>query len=285
MTATMADTRTLHCFAPPGDLLNGARKVSRGSGQQGGADCVVADVRLVVRALPVVTLIAAVFAGCVTVYQPLMSLQRPAVVDPQLANFQGRRFLVRCVSDAQLAPSDAQGLCLKLRSLFAVQGAEVAIEVPIEGMPGGGVRATEQQPDLTIELRSRLVHEANNRLLWILSVASLTLVPTIAELTFVQDVTIRDGSGFVLASDSLQGRFINYFGFGIWAVNSALDFLVRSQEEKLTGKQAHQEFTRDFYRQISQLTFDAHMRSMVLRGFQPQPAPAAEQARGPAGGG
>jgi hypothetical protein len=89
----------------------------------------------------------------------------------------------------------------------------------------------------------------------------------------------------VLASDSLQGRFINYFGFGIWAVNSTLDFLVRSPEEKLTGKQANQEFSRDFYRQISQLAFDAHMRSLVLRGFQPQLAPPGQRASAPGGGG
>jgi hypothetical protein len=65
---------------------------------------------------------------------------------------------------------------------------------------------------------------------------------------------------------------VKYFGFGVWAVNGALDFLVRADDEKLTGKQAEQEFTRDYYRQVSQLTFDAHMRSLVLRGFQPEPA-------------
>ena len=102
---------------------------------------------------------------------------------------------------------------------------------------------------------------------------SFTLVPTIAEFTFAQEVTIRDGAGFVLASDSLQGRFVRYFGLGVWAVNSALDFLVRSDEEKLTGDAAQQEFTRDFYRQLSQLAFDAHMRSLVLRGFEPEPRP------------
>ncbi len=236
----------------------------------------MAEVRSKVRSLTVVTLLAATAAGCVTVYQPLMSLQRPVVVDPQLANFQGRRVLIRCVSDTHLAPPDAQSLCLKLRSLFAVQGAEAVMDVPIEGMPFGA-RPPATPPDLTIEVRSRLLHEGNSKLLWILSVATFTLVPTIAELTFAQDVTIRDASGFVLASDSLQGRFIEYFGLGIWAVNSTLDFLVREEEEKLTGRQAKEEFTRDFYRQISQLAFDAHMRSLVLRGFQPQPAPPAGQ--------
>ena len=117
------------------------------------------------------------------------------------------------------------------------------------------------------------MHHENSAILWFLSIVSFTLVPTIAEFTFAQEVTIRDRAGFVLASDSLQGRFVRYFGFGVWAVNSALDFLVRSDDEKLTGDMAQQEFTRDYYRQISQLTFDAHMRSLVLRGFQPERAP------------
>jgi hypothetical protein len=226
---------------------------------------------------PLLALLGTVLAGCVTVYQPLVSLQRPVPIDPQLANFQGQRLLVRCLPGEYLPASDALRLCFKVRNLFAVQGAEVEVEVPVEGRSSGAGQA-ERKPDLSIELRSRLLHREDSKILWFLSFASFTLVPTIAEFTFAQEVTIRDSAGFVLASDSLQGRFVRYFGFGIWAVNNALDFLVRSDEEKLTGKQAEQEFTRDFYRQISQLTFDAHMRSLVLRGFQPRPGPPAQPA-------
>jgi hypothetical protein len=221
----------------------------------------------------VLTIVAALVSGCVTVYQPLVSLQRPVAVDPQLANFQGQRVLVRCVSDADLAPADAMGLCLKLRSLFAVQGAEVEMQIPVEG-PAAGPAPPEHRPDLTVELRSRRLHEGNSKLLWILSVATLTLVPTISEFTFAQEVTIRDRDGFVLAADSLQGRFLSYFGLGVWGVNATLDLLVRSKDEKVTGGQANREFTGDFYRQITQLAFDAHMRSLVLRGFQPGGPPA-----------
>jgi hypothetical protein len=229
-------------------------------------------------------LLGAALSGCVTVYQPLVSLQRPVPIDHQLANFEGQRFLVRCVPGDGLPPSDAQRLCFKVRSLFAVQGAEVEVEIPIQGRPGGAGQAA-LEPDLSIELRSRLLHSENSKVLWFLSVASFTLVPTIAEFTFAQEVTIRDGAGFVLASDSLQGRFVNYFGFGVWAVNAALDFLVRSDDEKLTGNVAGKEFTRDFYRQLSQLAFDAHMRSLVLRGFQPAPAPAPTAAPASSAGG
>jgi hypothetical protein len=216
-------------------------------------------------------LVGALLSGCVTVYQPLLSLQRPVPIDPQLANFQGQRLLVRCVPGEYLRPADAQRLCIKVRSLFAVQGAEVEVEVPIEGRPGGPAQA-ELRPDLSIELRSRLLHQDNSKLLWFLSVFSFTLVPTIAEYTFSQEVTIRDSAGFVLASDSLQGRFVKYFGVGVWAVNRVADLLVRADADELTGKHAPLEFTRDYYRQLSQLTFDAHMRSLVLRGFQPDPA-------------
>ena len=229
------------------------------------------------RGMGLLALVGAVLSGCVTVYQPLVSLQRPVPIDPQLANFQGQRFLIRCVSGEYLVPADAQRVCTKVRSLFSVQGAEVALEVPSEGSPASAVQL-EPRPDLVIELRSRLLHRENSKLLWILSATTFTLVPTIAEYTFAQEVTIRDSAGFVLASDSLQGRFVKYFGLGVWAVNRVADFLVRAEDEKLTGNQAPQEFTRDFYRQISQLTFDAHMRSLVLRGFQPQPAPTTPPA-------
>jgi hypothetical protein len=239
--------------------------------------------------LRLLTLLAAVVSGCVTVYQPLVSLQRPVAVDPQLANLQGQRLLVRCVLGPYLAVDDAQRLCLKVRNLFAVQGAEVELEIPGEETPGGSVEAAFR-PDLTLELRSRLMHEQNSSLLWILSAMTFTLVPTIAEVTFAQEVTIRDRTGFVLASDSLEGRFVRYFGLGVWGVNKTLDLLVREEDEELTGNVADQEFTQDFYRQLSQLAFDARMRSLVLRGFETEaprtlppavPPPGAERGDRP----
>jgi hypothetical protein len=140
----------------------------------------------------------------------------------------------------------------------------VETQVPMEGV---FTAPPQRPPDLTIEVRSRLLHQGNNKLLLILSVATLTLVPTISEFTFAQEVTIRDRDGFVLAADTMQGRFLHYFGLGIWGVNAALDFLVRDKDEQITGGQAQREFSQDFYRQISQLAFDAHMRARVLRGF------------------
>src|SRR5689334_13680851 len=75
-------------------------------------------------------LLAVLSSGCVTVYQPLVSLQRPVAVDPQLANFEGQRVLVRCIPGDYLQPNDAAQLCRNVRSLFTKQGAQVEVEVP-----------------------------------------------------------------------------------------------------------------------------------------------------------
>jgi hypothetical protein len=209
-------------------------------------------------------------SGCVTVYQPLVSLQRPVVVDPRIANFEGQRMLVRCIPGDYLQPADADQLCRNVRSLFTKQGAQVEVEVPRAGVSArdeqGGPKA-----DLIIDLKARLVHEESSALLGVVSGLTLTLVPVISEFTFAQDVTIRDSSGFQLASDTLQGRFVRYTGIGIWAVNSALDLLVRSEAEELTGDAPKKDFSRDFHGQLSQLAFNARMRSLVMRSFEEPP--------------
>jgi len=210
-------------------------------------------------------------SGCVTtVYQPLVSLQRPVVVDPRIANFEGQRMLVRCIPGDYLQPDDAQQLCRNVRSLFTKQGAQVEVEVPRAGLSARGEQEGPK-PDLIIHLKARLVHEENSALLWTLSGLTLTLVPAITEFTFAQDVTILDSSGFQLASDTLQGRFVRYTGVGLWAVNSVLDLFVRSDEEELTGDAPKKDFSRDFHAQLSQLAFNARMRSWVMRGFEEPP--------------
>jgi hypothetical protein len=209
-------------------------------------------------------------SGCVTtVYQPLVSLQRPVIIDPQVTNFEGQRLLLRCVPSDYLGPEDSRLLCRRLRTLFTTQGAQV--EVSQGGRTSGEDKEGAARPDLIIELRSRLLHEDNSTLLWVLSGLTLTLVPAITEYSFSQDVTIRDSSGFLLASDNLQARFVRYSGFSVWAVNGVLDLLVRPEAEKLGGDTANRDFSRDFYGQLSQLAFNAHTRSVVMRGFELEP--------------
>jgi hypothetical protein len=217
-------------------------------------------------------LLAFMLSGCVTtVYQPLVSLQRPFIIDPQVANFEGQRLLLRCVPGDYLGWEESQLLCQRLRTLFTTQGAQVEAGGSYGGRSGGGEEGAAR-PDLIIDLRSRLLHEDNSPFLWLLSGLTLTLVPAITEYSFSQDVTIRDSSGFLLASDNLQARFVRYSGFSVWAVNGVLDLLVRPEAEKLGGDTASRDFSRDFYGQISQLAFNAHTRSVVMRGFELEPS-------------
>lgn len=224
--------------------------------------------------------IAGATSGCVTVYQPLVSLQRPVVVDHRQTNFEGLKLLVRCVPGDAMPPADAETLCRNVGTLFRNQGAEVDHEVPREGR-GSRFDEEEEKPELIMDIRSRLLHDEDSGALSILSGLTFTLIPTIEEQSFAQDVTIRDGSGSLLASDSLQARFVRYYGAGVWGINALLDVLVRPKEDELTGNVASEDFSRDFYGQLSQLMFNARIRSQVLRGFPSPPAPPSPEAPAP----
>jgi hypothetical protein len=224
----------------------------------------------------------AIFAsGCassmatVTVYQPLSSLQKPTALHVSESNFAGQRMLIRCVpsTDGKYhKPADAQRLCVKLSSLFTNQGAQVDIAVPQRG--GGAVPelVNGARPDLIVEVTTRLLHEKNPAFLWAACVLSCSVIPAYHEQSIAQDISIRDADGFELASDSLQARFVEYQGGGIWVVNKALDLTVREEPEHLTGNAAGKEFSRDFYRQVNQLAFNARVRAAVLRSFDTPPA-------------
>lgn len=221
--------------------------------------------------------------GClsVTVYEPLLGLQRPVVLRTDAANFEGQRILVRCVPNDYMDSSEMDGLCGLVRTAFSNQGAEVEVEVPRDGAVREDSEERPSPKDLTIELSSRLLHEDNPPILWFLSYITLTLVPVITEFSFAQDVRITDGDGGLLVSDSLQGRFIKYIGAGVWAVNGLLDLAVRKEDEKINENTLKDDFSRDFYGQLSQLAFHARKRSQVLRGFSPAGAPSPPPAAPP----
>lgn len=213
-------------------------------------------------------------SGCVTtVYQPLTSLQKPTAIQPSSTNFAGQRMLIRCMPDGYTKPADAQRLCTKLASFFSNQGAQVDVAVPRAGagLPDlvGGAR-----PDLVIELSTRLLHTESPPFLWAATIISCSIIPAYTEHSFAQDISIRDADGFELASDSLQARFVSYNGVGLWAVNRSLDLLVREESEHLTGGVPERDFSRDFFRQVNQLAFNARVRAAVLRDFEPSPAAA-----------
>ncbi len=215
-------------------------------------------------------LVGVLLSGCVTVYQPLTSLQRPTIVDPQLANFEGMRLLLRCVPGDYIKPRDAEVLCRRVGALFRNQGAQVDTDVPREGRAGRTIE-DGARPDLIVDLKSRLLDEKISSLAWGLSMVTFTLVPTYTEYSVAQEVTIRDSTGFLLASDKLQARFVEYIGVGVWGVNWLLDVLIRPPQEELTSGAAERDFSRDYYGQLSQLVFNARVRSDVLRSFEPTP--------------
>jgi hypothetical protein len=211
-------------------------------------------------------------SGCgVTVYQPLSALQRPTVVDPTVANFEGLHVLILCIPGDYTQVPDAGILCRKVGTLFRNQGAKVDTDLSRRGRSSRRIEEEGSRPDLIVELSSRLLHKETGGPLWILTVLTFTLVPAFTEYSVAQDVTIRDASGSLLASDSLKARFIEYVGAGMWAVNWALDTLVRPPEEALSGDAPARDFSRDFYAQLSQLAFNARVRAEVLRSFEPLP--------------
>lgn len=212
-------------------------------------------------------------SGCitVTVYQPLTALQRPVVIDPEVENFPGAKFLIRCIPSEGINQADATKLCSKVGNLFRNQGADVEEEIPTG--PPMASDTSEFKPDLIIDLRSRTLYQDSPGILTYLSASTLTLIPAIDEESFACDLTIRDSAGFLVGQDTVTARFVTYTGAGVYAVNWVLDVTLRPDNEEVTGDAAKKQFSRDFYRQLSQSVLDAQMRMNVLSGFRARPAP------------
>jgi hypothetical protein len=211
-----------------------------------------------------VVLLAACGSGCVTFYQPLAGLQEPVVIDPQEPNFTGLKVLVRCLPDEVIDAKGAELVCKRVKALLTIQGAVVETQVP---RPGRELMGKATPADLVVDLRSRLLHQESSALQTILSVVTLTLLPIINEYSVAQEVKIRDPEGFLLASESLEARFEQEFGLGVFVVQSLIDLIFRSAAEKLTGDAPRRDFSRDLYGQLSQLVLDAQVRSRVLHQF------------------
>lgn len=214
--------------------------------------------------------------GCIRIYQPMSGLHRPVVVDPQLANFQDLNLVVRCIPEDLLTIQDASVLCRKVGTLFENQGARVTTSATASGAPeddgeptaegtrAAGAPGSAAATDLTLELRARRVHSDNSMVSWAICIASFTLVPAVSESTFAQDVVIRDGNGFLLVSDSLEGRLVQRFGAGTWIGNKFLDLVTRDRADELAGDAASRDLSSDLYRQLSQMVFNAEMQRQIL---------------------
>lgn len=214
--------------------------------------------------------------GCVRVYQPLSGLHRPVIVDPQAPNLADVRLTVHCIPGGLLTQADAGLLCDRVTTLFENQGATVraidTVGIADDGLqdrPAPDEQAPEPRTDLLLELRARRVHQSNHPISWALCAVSFTILPGLTELSFAQDVTIRDGSGFLLVSDTLEGRVMTRFGAGTWVGNKLMDALVREKEDRIASDTAEQDLSADFYGQLSQLTFNARVHRDVLAGQGP----------------
>lgn len=193
------------------------------------------------------------------------------MIDTDVANFPDVNLDIYCPPGDLLTSAQANELCRKVGILFENQGAQVRTssrDRRLEEMERGGEtlesEAKVERPiQLILELRAREIHQRDDTLSWLFCYMTATLAPGVSESTFAQDVTLLDGSGFVLLSDTLRGRIVKRFGLGPWAGNKLLDYL-REDKEKLSGDVANRDLSADLYQQLSQLVFNAARRAEVL---------------------
>jgi len=208
-------------------------------------------------------------SGCVRVYQPMSGLHRPIVVDPGAANFTDLDLTLRCTAGNLLNRVESRELCRKVGLLFENQGARVHIvaEGGASGPSESEEPAVEEEPRpiaLSLDLSARKEHVSRHPMSWVFFAMSFTLAPGMAEHSFIQDLSIRDDSGFLLASESLEGRLVEYVGLGPWAGHKLLDATVRSKEERVMGEAMGEDISADVYGQLSQILFNAKIAAQVL---------------------
>jgi len=220
----------------------------------------------------------ALSAGCVPIYQPLRGLNTPVVIDTQVRNLAGVRLTIHCVPGGMLTPLTAQELCQKVGVVFENQGALVTTIATPGGVEGGlddpseAASSAMPETDLDLEIRTRVIHQAHNPMLWVLCVLTLTIVPSSTEYTFEHDVVIRDGTGFLLAEETLQGRMVQQFGIAAWTGNALFNWVWRLPEDDITYETMRHDLSTDLYRQLSQAVFNAKMRWLVLQQTPPAAA-------------
>lgn len=205
-------------------------------------------------------------------YQPMAGLHHPVIIDTQAPNFQDVNLTIRCLPGDGLSRGEADVLCQRLQLLFENQGAAVTA-VTTEGLVDDsfgdtlreGDGAVERTSDLVMELRAR-VEKKDSSLIWMYaSAVTGLLLPMVEEEVFTQEVTLRDGTGFLLSQATLEGRLVTRIGIGPWTSNALLNLLIRPDDEKLNEDAVKQDLSTDLYTQLSQLAFNARMQQKVLQ--------------------
>ena len=200
----------------------------------------------------------------VAVYQPLVGLGRPVLVNVYAPNFVGLRVVLTCTGDSSTKPEHASVLCSKLSGSLTSQGALVSAHAVKNdaAMP----RLDEANAaDLYVRVQVRQIRRSSNALLTYFSyVGTLSLVPTTAEVVAIHDVSIYDARGFLLATRTLKARIIEHIGAGYWMANWVLDKFFREPSEVMGNDAAKREYSVDLYQQLSQLVHSAHVRKLHL---------------------
>lgn len=209
-----------------------------------------------------VVLVAGSHPACMTAYHPLRGLQAATVVDPSAQNFPGTSIEIACLEGGAVDRKEADRLCDFVRTLFKDQGAEIRDRAMAKT---GELDRSKVEPDLILELRSRTMHRRVSYSSYALSLLTLTLVPAARETSVAQTAAVYDAAGHELARDTYEWRMRESVGIGIWSVNWLLDSVARDDENELTGSAPKERFSRDFYRQVTQLVFNAHQRLKLLR--------------------
>lgn len=204
--------------------------------------------------------------ACTHTYQPLQGLHTPVVVDPTAPNLVGVDLTVRCVpGSGTLARGDARSLCRKVGILFESQGATVHVADSRGTVdPLDDEAPTETTTDLVLELRARDVPPENHSVSYALAYATLTLLPAVEEYPFALDVTVRDGSGFLLAEERLAGRVVARYGVGPWVASHLVDRGLRREKDWATEAAASEALSKDLYGQLSQLVYNAKVQWALL---------------------
>jgi hypothetical protein len=284
-----ADTGRIHAA---GGFLDPHRSVRQGRTSRGRRDPVLslAPMRRMTTRWAFCALVLHVVAstGCMTVtfYQPQRAIHRPVVIEHSPTNFAGLRILVRCLShDDYLPAGDAAKLCGKIAEDFEKQGAETEWVAPVGATYVEPMVFDGQRPDLTVEIGSKIDHAYGYPLTTVTSCLTCTVVPGVSEQTFSQRVVVYGRDRSVLTEEVFRERFVEYHGCGVWSLNWIIDWVFREDDQAISGDAGKKDFTRDFYGQIRQLTFNARVRSEVL-GLTTAPArkPFVDEGRVPTAG-
>lgn len=223
--------------------------------------------------------LAVIGLGCGSVstyyYQPLSGFQAPLAVDIRKPNLDGLRIEVRASVSPQLEKTENEGTVLAnaVQDFLRNQGAKVSendsdSEKVTNSENQNSPEVSPQALEMRLEVEVRRPFEQPNTWMWLPWVATFTLLPHKSEYILETEMRLSDGAGFLLSRQIYFARFVRYTSPAYRVLSVLFDFF-RKPEEKATVARLHQDFTADFYGQMTQQIYNARIRANVL-GHLPQ---------------